>query len=328
MFPGDALNAEAVEALTASNLTWPASMLGPESTRALRCDEFARALMLVQKDLGIPMVVGALTIDGLRMERNEGKITLGFDRKYNSALLIADGRIDPDRYDKHSLTPFGEAIPYAWRIPALQRAVLALGAGGMKFDLSWGERSGPLHVPATPTTLTATPTPAKGVRFVTPICFEVVRSNLCRRLVHEGDPSSPVLIVNISNDGWFTDWPEGRAQHFQIARWRSIELGVPMVRSVNTGVSGAIDAQGRVLAKGIPGPWEGAIESHTSGVLTLDVPIARASTTPFSRWFGNAPGYGCLVATVVLILASRRWGRGRRDDALPGSNAPARTPTA
>jgi ABC-2 type transport system ATP-binding protein len=73
---------------------------------------------------------------------------------------------------------------------------------------------------------------------------------------------------------------------------------------------------GRILAEGVPGPWEGTIESHTSGVLTLDVPVARASTTPFSRWFGNALGYGCLVATAVLILASRRWGYGRRDDAL------------
>ncbi len=307
MFPGEALNPDAVQAISDSGLIWPASMFGPDATSGLSCDAFALELIRVQQELGIPMVVGAIAVDGLRIVRNEGKISLEFAKKFNSAMLISEGRIDPTRYDKHSLTPFGEVIPYAWRFPALQRAVLSLGAGGMSFDLAWGERSGPLVVPLDSAGTTSGP--PTGVRFATPICFEVVRSNLCRRLVHEGegtDPALPVLLVNLSNDGWFTDYPEGRAQHFQIARWRCVELGVPMVRSVNTGISGAIDARGRVLARGVLGNTGTTIESHAPGVLTLNVPLARTSSTPFSRWFGNTAGYGCLVATGALILASRR----------------------
>jgi apolipoprotein N-acyltransferase len=303
MFPGDALNPEAVAALAKSGLVWPASMLGPDAPGDLRCDAFAAALTDAQREMGVPMIVGAIAIDGLRVEHPQGKIHLAWDAKYNSALLVTDGLVSPDRYDKHSLTPFGEAIPYAWRLPALQRGVLALGAGGMSFDLSWGERSGPLVIPTSPTS--GVPG-APGVRGVTPICFEVVRSALCRRLVHEGDESLPVLLVNLSNDGWFTRWPEGRAQHLQIARWRTIELGVPMVRTVNTGISGAIDARGNIIALVPHVPPSGANDPRVCDIETLDVPVARASATVFSRWVGNGVGYGCLVAGVLLAVAGRR----------------------
>ncbi len=307
MFPGDALNPEAVEAIGRAGLIWPASMLGPEAQAGLRCDAFALELQRLQGEIGVPLVIGALTIDNLRaVQRDAGKVGLEWDAKFNSALLIAGGEISPRRYDKHSLTPFGEVIPYAWRVPAIQQGLLSIGAGGMAFDLSWGTQEGPLTIPAD----------AGPVRLAMPICFEVVRSGLCRRLVHAGDPALPVLLVNISNDGWFTDWPEGRAQHFQIARWRCVELGVPMIRAVNTGISGAIDASGAVLARGVPAlDGSGTIDSHTPGVLILDVPTARASATPFSRWLGNTVGYGCLAAGAILTLAGRRPRAGRADSA-------------
>ena len=57
----------------------------------------------------------------------------------------------------------------------------------------------------------------------------------------------PDLFVNITNDAWFgpTDEPY---QHLALAVFRAVEHRTPMVRAVNTGVSAAIDANGRVLA--------------------------------------------------------------------------------
>ena len=54
-------------------------------------------------------------------------------------------------------------------------------------------------------------------------------------------------MVNVTNDGWYPGTAEG-PQHMQLATLRCIETRTPMVRCVNTGVSGLIDSQGRVAA--------------------------------------------------------------------------------
>ena len=51
-------------------------------------------------------------------------------------------------------------------------------------------------------------------------------------------------IVNVSNDAWFGR-TSGPWQHLNIASYRAIEEGLPMVRATPTGVSAFIDAYGR-----------------------------------------------------------------------------------
>jgi apolipoprotein N-acyltransferase len=52
--------------------------------------------------------------------------------------------------------------------------------------------------------------------------------------------------VNVTNDAWFGDTP-GPYQHFRQAQVRAVENGLPLLRAANNGISGVVDARGRVI---------------------------------------------------------------------------------
>src|SRR5205814_4698027 len=123
----------------------------------------------------------------------------------------------------------------------------------------------------------------------TPICFEATKPGLCRRLVSR-EPDQPRVIVNLTNDGWFGWFDPGRWQHLQIARWRAVELGVPVVRAANTGVSAAIDARGCLMKAGVevaPGA------ARSDGFLIADV--TRGAGATIHTRLGDVFGWSGLV---------------------------------
>jgi apolipoprotein N-acyltransferase len=69
--------------------------------------------------------------------------------------------------------------------------------------------------------------------------------------------------VNVSNVAWFGD-SLAPAQHLQIARLRAIETGRMHLAATNTGITAAIDRDGRVL-KRLPQFAEGALEISAQG---------------------------------------------------------------
>jgi apolipoprotein N-acyltransferase len=71
-----------------------------------------------------------------------------------------------------------------------------------------------------------------------------VYPSLAREFVANGS----TLLATITNDAWFgrTSAPY---QHFQLGAIRAVEQARYLVRAANTGISGAIDPYGRVLAE-------------------------------------------------------------------------------
>lgn len=290
MFPGETLNPDAVEAMRRAGLVW--------ADQRLPFTYFADRLVELQRSIGIPMLIGAIAMDDFAVrEAGGGSVEIDFSARYNSAFLVRDGAVQHDRYDKINLTPFGEVIPYLWRWPAIQNFVVGVGAAGMRFDLTHGTRRFIFEVPLSPD---ADGRPRPPLKLAAPICFEATMSEVCRALAYRNGRPAADLLINLSNDGWFNSATGGREQHFQAARWRTVELALPMVRAVNTGISASVDRSGRRLASGPDGADQ---DARVDGILTTDVPVGVApggSGTFYGRT-GDIVGWGALAAMVLLL---------------------------
>jgi apolipoprotein N-acyltransferase len=220
----------------------------------------AALLAALAREIGAPLVTGAPRArDGVRT---------------NSVVLFAPGAPGPvESYDKQRLVPFSEYDPplLAWLAPLLA-------------SVAAGEPYAPGRE--------ATVFRAAGLPFATPVCFEVTYPKLVRRFRAAGAR----WIVNLSNDAWFGRSGYARA-HFDHAVLRAVELRTWVVRAANTGVSGAIDPAGRVVAE-LPVFEEG----------TFVVRVGRPGPPPFYARAGDAPVLAALGAVALACVA-----RGRRD---------------
>ncbi len=294
MAPGDTLDAASVEAERAADLVWILDEPIDGATH-IGSTMLTDLLLAVQARLGAPMLVGATAYDNLRIQSDPGgAIRYESDAVYNSAFLIEGGAVGQTRYDKLHLTPFGEVMPYISAWPWLERRMLDVGAAGMSFELAEG--AGPVRLDV----------PAEGgpVAVATPICFEATMPGVCRRLVFEGGERRAGLMINLTNDGWFGSSDAGRRSHLLAARWRCVELGTPMVRAANTGVSCVIDAHGRVVRDRLD---DGSAADRAEGTLTEDVPLA-SGVTPYAR-IGDLAGWAGLLGAGVVLLAGLGGGR-------------------
>lgn len=102
-----------------------------------------------------------------------------------------------------------------------------------------------------------------------------------------------MLMVNLTNDGWFGKSISGRRNHMIAARWRSAELATPMVRAANTGISSFILHDGSVKSEAPP---------FQETILQGALPIVRGST-PYAL-IGDLVGWLCLAASGVLFLGA------------------------
>src|SRR5207237_5301629 len=85
------------------------------------------------------------------------------------------------------------------------------------------------------------------------------------------------LLVNVSNVAWFGD-SLAPAQHLQIARLRAIETARMHLASTNTGITAAIDRDGRVVAQ-LAQFTEGRLETSAQGY-TGATPYGRLRDWP------------------------------------------------
>lgn len=191
-------------------------------------------------------------------------------RYYNSILAInREGRVQ-GRHDKAHLVPFGEYVPLRGLL-----GVAKLTVGGKDFAAGPG-----------PSTLTLPGLPPFGAL----ICFEAIFPGEA-----VAADARPEWLLNLTNDAWFGE-TAGPHQHFEIARMRAIETGLPVVRVANTGITGAVDGYGRRL---------GRLGLGRTGSLDIHLPPPLAETA-YGR-LGDLPFFG----SVLLLAALAAW-RGRR----------------
>ena len=180
-----------------------------------------------------------------------------------------------DRYDKVKLVPFGEANTLA----ALTRpfGLETLSQYGVGFDAGPDAR-----------TLALGDLPL----FAPMICYEVVYPRFAPR-----GSRRPEWLLNISNDSWYGD-SAGPAQLLNQARFRSIEEGLPLVRSATAGVSGIIDPYGRV------GHIARVEESQV-----LDLVLLASLDKPFYGRYGDGPwviGFVFFAGLALILPAVAR----------------------
>ncbi|QDF74489.1 MULTISPECIES: apolipoprotein N-acyltransferase [Shewanella] len=126
---------------------------------------------------------------------------------------------------------------------------------------------------------------AVGHQIAPAICYEIAFPEQLRANVNAGTE----LLLTVSNDAWFGR-SNGPLQHMQIAQMRAIELGRPLLRATNNGVTAIVDTQGKITH---------SLPQFETGVLKAEVPLV-AGMTGFARW-GQTPLL--LLCTLVLIGA-------------------------
>ncbi|MBB6199325.1 apolipoprotein N-acyltransferase [Paraburkholderia fungorum] len=184
----------------------------------------------------------------------------------NSLFGVTPGTRDVYRYDKHHLVPFGEFVPWGFRwFVNLMSIPLGDFARGAPVQKPFIVHNQPVAVD---------------------ICYEDIFGEEIARSIRESATPAGVL-VNSTNLAWFGD-TIALDQHLQIARMRSLETGRPMLRATNTGMTAAIDANGRVI---------GRLTPYTIG--SLDVTVQGTSgSTPYVT-----SGNNTVLAISLLLLA-------------------------
>jgi apolipoprotein N-acyltransferase len=206
--------------------------------------------------------------------RNGGDLLLGVPYRgapgeyYNSVLSL--GSSPRQAYHKVHLVPFGEFVP-----PGL-RWVL----GFVAIPLSDFSRGAPGQPPLA----------VAGQRVAVNVCYEDAFGDEIARRAPEA-----TLLVNVSNVAWFGD-SLAPGQHLQIARLRAIESGRMHLAATNTGVTAAIDRDGRVLAR-LPQFAAGRLEIAAQGY---------AGATPYVR-LRDWPiiAFSLFLLTAAVLIARR-----------------------
>lgn len=203
--------------------------------------------------------------------------TLFQDQKnelFNSALLLNEHPYNAEqasRYKKHHLVPFGEYVPFGSLLDWMREVFV------LPINLSQGDFIQPALQ-------------AKNTRFNLAICYEIIFGDQVQQnqKAHNAD-----YLLTITNDAWFGT-SSGPWQHFQMARMRALELGKPLLRAANTGITAIVDENGKVNQQ---------LPQFEKGVLTAQV-SPTISKTPFSLW-GNSVLYS-LSALIVALAVIRR----------------------
>ena len=211
---------------------------------------------------GVPLLFGSPY-----KEKVAGKLL-----DYNRAFLISAQGETIDVYDKMHLVPFGEFVPFRKALFFVEKMVKIIG------DFGLGKR--------------ATVFELNGNRLGVSICYEIIFPDLVRQPVKNGAE----YLVNITNDAWFGK-SAASYQHISMAALRAVENRTPIIRVANTGISGIIDATGKL---------QNTTQLFTREFVVGEVAPNKGPRTFYSQ-FGDIFSYLCLVLTLTISLLARRF---------------------
>ncbi len=234
-----AIEHHGAEALVWSETVYPTPYGHPRSADGAAFDFELKSFIEV---LNVPLLFGSYDVDSLG--------------EYNAAVLLDPKRALTARYRKTRLFPFTEQVP-RWLDSAWLRRLLPWTGHWLAGD---GARVFPL-----------TASDGRELQVVPLICLDDVDP----MLAIEGARLGAQAIVGLSNDSWFSQYPNGMRLHLAVASFRSIETRMPQLRVTTNGHSAFVDPSGEVLARTGIGD---------QSVLAGEVPIRTPPPTLVTRW--------------------------------------------
>ncbi len=248
----------------------PARYANTLETYARLADE-SKARLIVFPETAVPRFLDAVDpayikrLDAIA-RRNRGDMLLGVPTRRSSEeffnSVVAFGVSPTQAYHKVHLVAFGEFAPpgLAWTLELVNIPMA---------DFQRGASRKPLEV--------------AGQRIAVNICYEDAFGDEIARQLPDA-----TMLVNVSNVAWFGD-SLAPAQHLQIAQMRAIETARMHLTATNTGITAAIDRDGRVIGR-LPQFREGRLEVSAQGYV---------GATPYVGW-RDWPA----IALCVLVLAA------------------------
>ena len=248
-------------------------------------EDLTQRIFRLAKQAGRPLLIGSPV----------PKLAAGGFVFLNRASLINQEGEIVNTYDKLHLVPYGEFIPGDKWFPWLRKLLPPIGdfVPGKEYTVFSLKNSRLEALGSRQAENSLQPTAySRELRFSVLICFEDVFPELARAFVRRG---AQALVV-ITNDAWFG--PTAAAhQHAQASLFRSVELGVPVIRAANTGWSGCIDPEWGAYrpVKDVKGQ-----ELFVTGTATCGV-YPGSGNTFYVRW-GDWFAWGCVLAALIGIL--------------------------
>jgi len=260
-------------------LVWPEAGTFPYSVGRPFTDHVERVAQRVLRRHRIPTLFGA------------GSRVPGERFGYNSTFLIdGDGNLLGE-YDKVNLVPLGEYIPLIDPHWVTDRV-------GNIAHHQPGEAPARFEIPRA--------SDERSLAFAPLICYEDIIASYVREAAAQ--PGGVELFVNQTIDAWYGDSAEPW-QHLALAQWRAVEHRVPLVRSVSTGVSAVVDANGRLLSYLPHRPvTPETLDAYPPEVLVETISLAR-NTEDDATFYARAGWllpHVCQIAVVAGLVSWRR----------------------